>query len=144
MQKKTNFIGGALKLKNLKPDKTLKKMKKIITSDIKSLKKEKQKNGEEKVDPEKLYKIEFRGNIDYDTRTEAEKRYDDVKLKRLPQKIHKNISTTFQEKFDSYSKNLSRLPEHFDIPKVGPGQILLHYIEETFNILYQYSTSIKF
>jgi len=54
MQKKTNFIGGALKLKNLKPDKTLKKMKKIITSDIKSLKKEKQKNGEDKVDPEKL------------------------------------------------------------------------------------------
>jgi protein FAM32A len=121
MQKKTNFIGGALKLKNLKPDKTLKKMKKIITSDIKSLKKEKQKNGEDKVDPEKLYKIEFRGNIDYDSRTEAEKRYDDVKLKRLPQKIHKNISTTFQEKFDSYSKNLSKLPEHFDIPKVGPG-----------------------
>ena len=116
--KKTNFIGGALKLKNLKPDKTLKKMKKIITSDIKNMKK---KNGEEKTDPEKLYKIEFRGNIDYDTRTEAEKRYDEVKLKRLPEKIHQNISSSFQEKFDNYSKNLSKLPEHFDIPKVGPG-----------------------
>ena len=64
---------------------------------------------------------EYKLYQDYDSRTDAEKRYDDVKLKRLPSKVHNNVLTTFQEKFDNYSKNLSKLPEHFDIPKVGPG-----------------------
>ena len=121
MQKKTTFIGGALKIKNLRPDKTLKKMKKIITSDIKHVKKDKIKNNDEKVEPDKIYNIEYRVVHDYDPRTDAEKRYDEIKMKRLPEKVHKNIITSFQEKFDNFSKNLSKLPEHFDIPKVGPG-----------------------
>jgi protein FAM32A len=122
MKKNTHFVGGPLKLKNLKPDKTLKKMKKIITNDIKVMQKEKaQKESEATEETEKIYNTENKLKYDFDTRTEAEKRFDDVKLKRLPEKVEKNIIRTFKDKVNTFTKTLSKQPEHYDIPKVGPG-----------------------
>lgn len=56
-----------------------------------------------------------------DTRTNAEKLFDERRLKRLPEKIRKNLDLNFKKKFENYNKLLSKLPEHYDIPKVGPG-----------------------
>jgi hypothetical protein len=56
-----------------------------------------------------------------DNRTAAEKLFEERKLKRLPDKIKKTLQTNFKQKYQNYSKMLSKLPEHYDIPKVGPG-----------------------
>lgn len=31
------------------------------------------------------------------------------------------MSTTYREKIDKFNKKIAKIPEHFDIPKVGPG-----------------------
>jgi hypothetical protein len=56
-----------------------------------------------------------------DNRTAAERLYDERRINKLPEKIKKEINETFKKKYDTYYKSLSKLPEHYDIPKVGPG-----------------------
>lgn len=53
--------------------------------------------------------------------TPAEKLFEERRLKRLPEKIKKLTRTSFKEKYQTYYKSLTKLPEHHDIPKVGPG-----------------------
>lgn len=53
--------------------------------------------------------------------TQAEKLFYEKKMKKLPDKIQKMARTTFKEKYQQYYKALTKLPEHHDIPKVGPG-----------------------
>ena len=53
--------------------------------------------------------------------TAAEKLFYERKLKMMPQKIHLMARTSFKEKYQQYYKSLTKLPEHHDIPKVGPG-----------------------
>lgn len=53
--------------------------------------------------------------------TKAEKMFYMKKLKKLPDKIKKMSKTSFREKYQQYYKSLTKLPEHHDIPKVGPG-----------------------
>lgn len=138
--KKTNFVGGKLTFKNAKEDNITKKMKKIMTRDaitktipqkgktyildgdselVRSIeehniaeKMERMENQKENNDKEQPY---------VDTRTAAEKRFDEINERRLPEKIETIISTTFKEKFDKFGQNLSKIPVHYDIPKVGPG-----------------------
>jgi hypothetical protein len=151
--KDVNFVGGKLKFKNPKIDKTIIKMKKIAKKEIEDnfglepkIKKYEEiiNNGlqldeeEEKLEieerkintenkkiiKEKESKIDLMyGFIDEinDHRTAAEKRFDAMKLKRLPEKIEKEKKVSFKNKYEEYSKNLNKLPEHYDIPKVGPG-----------------------
>jgi len=150
--KDVNFVGGKLKFKNPKIDKTIIKMKKIAKKEIIDTfgEEPKMKNYEEiindglpideeekleiverkinaenkKIIKEKENKIDLMyGFIDEinDQRTAAEKRFDAMKLKRLPEKIEKETKITFKNKYEEFSKNLNKLPEHYDIPKVGPG-----------------------
>jgi protein FAM32A len=137
---KMNFVGGKLNLKNQKKDKSLNIMKKVITKDIKSRQIEKKHSEEitneeivgfmnqeeanyiksleqEIQDLEKMKKAP-----DYkDTRTPAEKLFDERKMNRLPEKIKKGLIISYKEKYENFNKALSKLPEHYDIPKVGPG-----------------------
>ena len=134
---KSNFVGGKLKLKNVKEDNQTKKIKKIMTKDIitktipnkgktfiyegdseivQSIEENERERELQQVD-----KKEQREPIYIDTRTAAEKRFDEIHLRRLPDKIETVIQTTFKEKFDKFGKNLSKIPIHYDIPKVGPG-----------------------
>lgn len=53
--------------------------------------------------------------------TPAERLFEEKRLKRLPEKIKKMTRTSFKEKYQTYYKSLTKLPEHHDIPKVGPG-----------------------
>lgn len=114
------FIGGKLKLKNIKNDKTLTQMKKIISKDIPKLQKQEPliQNSEEY-----LHILENQINEPsyLDTRTQAQKMFDERRLKKLPEKIKKNLNVTFKQRFETFNKALSKLPEHYDIPKVGPG-----------------------
>jgi protein FAM32A len=128
--KKCNFVGGKLKLKHSKIDKNLIEIKKVITKDTKHLKNldhepEKEMNNDNIIagldENEEKYMNSLVDFINNDTRTAAEKLFDERRMKRLPEKIKKNINTTYKNRYESFTKSLSKLPEHYDIPKVGPG-----------------------
>ena len=73
------------------------------------------------MEKQELEKQNYKEQPYVDNRTAAEKRFDEIHERRLPQKIACEIETTFKEKFDKFGKNLSKIPVHYDIPKVGPG-----------------------
>lgn len=54
-------------------------------------------------------------------KTEAEKRYDEMRRKRLEEKMRKEGVKTHKEKVEELNKYLSGLSEHHDMPKIGPG-----------------------
>ena len=56
-----------------------------------------------------------------DTRTTAEKRYDEQMQKTQEKLIHKMASKSHRDKVRDFNEYLSKLSEHHDIPKVGPG-----------------------
>ena len=53
--------------------------------------------------------------------TESEKRFLEVQRQRQRDRIEKNLLLTHREKIEQFNGKLEKLPEHFDIPKVGPG-----------------------
>ena len=131
---KTNFVGGKLKLKNQRNDKTMTLMKKVITRDVRSKQTERNKEieneeivgfvNEEEQDYirslEKEIKKESK-KLYVDNRTAAEKLFEERKFNKLPDRIRKNLELSYKQKFENFNKTLTKLPEHYDIPKVGPG-----------------------
>ena len=75
---------------------------------------------EKKIDNESKIK---KNDIDklMESMTPAERAFYQKKMKKLPEKIQKMAKTSFKEKYQQYYKALTKLPEHHDIPKVGPG-----------------------
>ena len=56
-----------------------------------------------------------------DLRTAAEKRYDEQMQQTQEKLIHKMASRSHRDKVRDFNEYLSKLSEHHDIPKVGPG-----------------------
>ncbi|USP78416.1 hypothetical protein yc1106_05690 [Curvularia clavata] len=54
-------------------------------------------------------------------KTEAERRHDEMRRKRLEEKMRKEGVKTHKEKVEELNKYLSGLSEHHDMPKIGPG-----------------------
>lgn len=54
-------------------------------------------------------------------KTEAEKRHEERRRKRLEDKVKKEGVKTHKEKVEELNKYLSGLSEHHDMPKIGPG-----------------------
>lgn len=54
-------------------------------------------------------------------KTEAEKRHEEYRRKRLEEKLRKEGVKTHKEKVEELNKYLSGLSEHHDMPKIGPG-----------------------
>jgi protein FAM32A len=54
-------------------------------------------------------------------KTEAEKRHDERRRKRLEDRLKKEGVKTHKEKVEELNKYLSGLSEHHDMPKIGPG-----------------------
>ena len=54
-------------------------------------------------------------------KTEAEKRHEERRKKRLEERLKKEGVKTHKEKVEELNKYLSRLSEHHDMPKIGPG-----------------------
>ena len=53
--------------------------------------------------------------------TEAERKFEEVRRKRMKDRIAKEARTSHKEKVEAFNKYLGSLSEHHDIPKVGPG-----------------------
>jgi len=56
-----------------------------------------------------------------DWRTPAQKAFDTVQEQRKQILLEKNIAKSHRQKIDEFNEKLSKLSEHYDIPKVGPG-----------------------
>jgi protein FAM32A len=56
-----------------------------------------------------------------DNRTEAEKRFEETKRRRLAERVEKLAHKTHKERVQEFNAHLETLSEHHDIPKVGPG-----------------------
>jgi protein FAM32A len=54
-------------------------------------------------------------------KTEAEKRHDETRRKRLEERLRRDGVKTHKEKVEELNKYLSGLSEHHDMPKIGPG-----------------------
>lgn len=54
-------------------------------------------------------------------KTEAEKRHEEYRRKRLEEKLKRDGVKTHKEKVEELNKYLSGLSEHHDMPKIGPG-----------------------
>lgn len=54
-------------------------------------------------------------------KTEAERRHDEMRRKRLEERLKREGVKTHKEKVEELNKYLSGLSEHHDMPKIGPG-----------------------
>ncbi|UPK93377.1 hypothetical protein LCI18_004312 [Fusarium solani-melongenae] len=119
--------GGALKLKGSKVHKKKKKRDKKT-----DLEKNLDTGKREGPDPEKKNKeADDEPRDEEDDRpgvqkTEAEKRHDEIKKKRLLQLAESSGSRpellkTHKERVEELNTYLSRLSEHHDMPRIGPG-----------------------
>eukprot|EP01016_Furgasonia_blochmanni_P049997 TRINITY_DN7662_c0_g1_i1.p2 TRINITY_DN7662_c0_g1~~TRINITY_DN7662_c0_g1_i1.p2 ORF type:complete len:148 (-),score=5.77 TRINITY_DN7662_c0_g1_i1:141-584(-) len=55
-------------------------------------------------------------------KTSAELAFKLAQEKRIMERIEDKLKSTPREKLEAFNRRLSKLPEHFDIPRVGPGQ----------------------
>ncbi|KAL3491767.1 hypothetical protein BJX62DRAFT_236843 [Aspergillus germanicus] len=54
-------------------------------------------------------------------KTEAERRHEEMRKKRLQERLKRDGVKTHKERVEELNKYLSRLSEHHDMPKIGPG-----------------------
>ncbi|KAG4429313.1 hypothetical protein IFR05_015197 [Cadophora sp. M221] len=137
-------VRGALKLKGSAPSGIKKKKKKPKTSeteasnstkksalqsaleeeDAESSKtvvkgKEKSEEGvEEELDEVALRELEERGG---DGKTASERAYEEMRRKRLHDRLQKEGVKTHKQRVEELNKYLSNLSEHHDMPRIGPG-----------------------
>ncbi|EAN30659.1 hypothetical protein TpMuguga_03g00818 [Theileria parva strain Muguga] len=53
--------------------------------------------------------------------TSSEKAFKIAQIKRTYKRIEQSLKESHREKIEKFNNKLSKLSEHFDIPKVGPG-----------------------
>ncbi|PKX94018.1 DUF1754 domain-containing protein [Aspergillus novofumigatus IBT 16806] len=123
---KNDRRGGKLKLKGSKvSDGRVEKKKK------KSKKSKSDKEGEVgSAPPEARHPDEEGRSEDHTTpdepgatvgKTEAERKYEEARKKRLLERLKREGVKTHKERVEELNKYLSRLSEHHDMPKIGPG-----------------------
>ena len=54
-------------------------------------------------------------------KTPAELTFELVRKKRSMDRIQKRLELSHKEKVEKFNNKLSKLSDHFDIPRVGPG-----------------------
>ncbi|KAL4722749.1 hypothetical protein ACLX1H_009984 [Fusarium chlamydosporum] len=122
--------GGALRLKGAKIHKKKKKRDKTDleknldtgNKDEEKRKKKKDKQGEEEDEPRHA-DDEEKPEVQ---KTEAQKRHEEIKRKRLLQLAESSGSRpellkTHKERVEELNTYLSKLSEHHDMPRIGPG-----------------------
>lgn len=104
-------VGGKLKLKrsSKRTDSSTKKRKK-------GGKRESEKQVDEKVQLEVLDDTQGTAPL-----TESERKFLEIQEKRELQLIESKAKSSHRERIQEFNAKLSRLSEHYDIPKVGPG-----------------------
>ncbi|KAH8600949.1 hypothetical protein B0O99DRAFT_649019 [Bisporella sp. PMI_857] len=130
-------VGGGLKLKGVKDSGVKKKKKKKASKGDPSISGEqasalqkalagededagKQQGGKEGEDPseDELRTLDHRGN---DGKTAAERAHEEMRRRRLQDRLQKEGVKTHKQRVEELNKYLSNLSEHHDMPRIGPG-----------------------
>ncbi|KAG5957006.1 hypothetical protein E4U57_002095 [Claviceps arundinis] len=129
----TTIGSGALKLKGAKIQKKKKKRKPKVDLDKDlAIQKREADDAQNSNDPDKQRQEqnEDHENVDGEVleprKTEAERRYEEVKRKRLLKLAESSTARpellkTHKERVEELNTYLSKLSEHHDMPKIGPG-----------------------
>ncbi|KAL4435369.1 hypothetical protein ABPG74_022852 [Tetrahymena malaccensis] len=122
---------GLLKLKgnktasdivnNLKNQQELLKKRPIQEALPKEYLQHKKKEEEEKKKKQQIEKLSSQPVTSEIKKTKSQEAFDVIRKKRFDEKVQQELKITHREKLEKFNKGLSQLPEHFDIPKVGPG-----------------------
>lgn len=56
-----------------------------------------------------------------DTRTPAQRKFDEIRRLRQEKDIEKTASMSHRQRIEAMNTHLSKLSEHNDMPKIGPG-----------------------
>lgn len=57
----------------------------------------------------------------WSSKTEAERRHEERKKKRLEEKMRREGVKTHKERVEEFNKKLAEMSEHHDMPRIGPG-----------------------
>lgn len=110
--------GGALRIKGAKVKKH--KKKKDKTALEKNLAEPKKEGSQEREEKEEEEEAEPSRSL----KTEAERRFEEARKKRLLEKAETSrpeLLKTHKERVEELNTYLSKLSEHHDMPKIGPG-----------------------
>ncbi|KAK4453209.1 protein FAM32A [Podospora aff. communis PSN243] len=93
----------------------------VASRDVDPQEKRKKSDGSEGRTP-----TEERDEAEQDTKTEAERRFAETKRKRLKEltesgRVRPELLKTHKQRVEELNSHLSRLSEHHDMPKIGPG-----------------------
>ncbi|KAI9891534.1 MAG: hypothetical protein M1814_002657 [Vezdaea aestivalis] len=122
--------GGALKLKGAKDARIDKKKKKKKSKPSLEEPKEVSPHADELrkdstgADPESgddTKQIDKEQSQKYDGKTETERRHQEMKRKRLDERLKREGVKSHKERVEELNKYLSNLSEHHDMPRIGPG-----------------------
>lgn len=61
------------------------------------------------------------GQLSQRIKTEAEKRFDEQRRKRLDERLKREGVKTHKQRVEELNRYLSGLSEHHDMPRIGPG-----------------------
>ncbi|KUJ15398.1 DUF1754-domain-containing protein [Mollisia scopiformis] len=123
----TPVVRGALKLKGSTPSGITKKKKKKTPkpapeSEASTSKQSAFQKALEEEDAstkeDDLRELEERG---HDGKTASERAREEMRRKRLHERLQKEGVKTHKERVEELNKYLSNLSEHHDMPRIGPG-----------------------
>jgi protein FAM32A len=125
----TTAIGGGLKLKGAGVDKKKKKKKSKPAAESSSTAVAKHSGDDAAPSPSRTpgrslspeTAEQSLKEVGGRKKTEAEKRHDEMRRKRLEERMKREGVKTHKEKVEELNKYLSGLSEHHDMPKIGPG-----------------------
>lgn len=114
--------GGALRIKGAKVKKH--KKKKDKTALEKNLAEPKGEESQDKDKDKDKEEVEEEEQPPRSHKTEAEQRFEEARRKRLLEKAETSrpeLLKTHKERVEELNTYLSKLSEHHDMPKIGPG-----------------------
>lgn len=128
--KGSHFIHGKLKFKNDNNNKTFQEIQKkylnekryyFNKSNQNKINEKEKKNIKIKINTEQFLQRKKERKDEENYYTPAEKLFFEKRNIILQRKFEKLAQTSYKEKYKNYNKALTKLPQHNDIPKIGPG-----------------------
>lgn len=116
--------GGGLKLKGSKPSgvgKTKKKKKPKAEGSAKLENALAEVERKDVAKNENEEKMASDGEDLNETKTPTQRKHEEMKRKRLNERLEREGVKSHKEKVEELNKYLSKLSEHHDMPKIGPG-----------------------
>ncbi|PWN88474.1 DUF1754-domain-containing protein [Acaromyces ingoldii] len=77
--------------------------------------------GKEREEPDQVDDAALAQRSSGPAKTAAERKFEEVRLKRMAERVAREAKMSHKEKVDKFNRDLENQTEHYDLPKVGPG-----------------------